>query len=99
MAKQLADCAEGARFVELMSLDQPRRQNRSLIVNRADSNQAESRLHTKIEHVRDSALLEHSFVCPTSDQGLPCHTAEADLFFAERPWSSCALAYWLKFTV
>ena len=61
MAQQLADCAESARFVELMSLDQACRQNRGVIINRADSDQAQGRLHAKLEHVRDAALLEQNF--------------------------------------
>ena len=35
MAQQLADCAESARFLELMSLDQAGRQNRRVIIDRA----------------------------------------------------------------
>src|SRR6185437_10982351 len=61
MAQQLADRAESAPFLELMSLDQARRQNRRVIINRADTDQAQGRLHAKIEHVRDAALLEQNF--------------------------------------
>src|ERR1700722_1952252 len=40
MAQQLADRAESVSFIELVSLDQACRQNRGVIINRADSDQA-----------------------------------------------------------
>ena len=61
MAEQLADCAESVSFLELVSLDQACRQNRGVIVNRADSDQAQGRLHAQLEHVCDAALLEQNF--------------------------------------
>src|ERR1700722_15187792 len=61
MAQQLTDRAESARFLELMSFDQARRQNRRVIVDRADTDQAKGRLHAKLEHIRDAALLKENF--------------------------------------
>src|SRR5580693_4994268 len=49
MTEQLADRAESASFLELMSLDQACRQDRRVIINRADSDQAQGRLHAELE--------------------------------------------------
>src|ERR1700689_3445309 len=61
MAQQFADGAESASLLELMSLDQTCRQNRRIIIDRADSDQAQGRVDAKLEHVRDAALLEQNF--------------------------------------